>query len=133
MTPRNILVLDDDTFRLDAFSRWYAETDKVTLVKSVEEACQQLLNQVFDLVFLDHDLGDVTQDPYPRERTGMDVAIFISNLPREQRPGRVIVHSVNVMGAIRMVRELVTNAGVAASPIPFPELVKANAALTPQS
>lgn len=55
----------------------------------------------FDVAYLDHDLFYRTID-----RTGYDVAEYIIAMPRERRPKFIVVHSVNDVGAQRMVNLL---------------------------
>jgi hypothetical protein len=47
----------------------------------------------------------------PNEKTGQDVAKYIATLPVDKVPKRIIVHSFNPIGAIRMV-EILRDAGI---------------------
>lgn len=116
-----ILILDDDKIRHNRFDKFFADRcgDEVVHVHNVEEATQALLVERFDLVHLDHDLEDFIYVPYKMERTGMDVAKFIVDLPENLRPHRVVVHSWNVAAAPRMVAVL-RDAGIPAAWFQFP-------------
>lgn len=74
----------------EAVSHVYVHESAVAVLK-VEPA--------FDQVYLDHDLGTIA--------TGYDTAKFIAfDLPKDQRPRLVIVHTNNPVGGDRMLRIL---------------------------
>ena len=107
-----ILVLDDDPDRHHTFKQ-ILSGHQVTHVTSVDKCVAALKDHRFDLVFLDHDLADFSNENYVvgmygyQELTGTDVARFMANdLPIAQRPHEVIVHSWNPDGAKRMVSTL---------------------------
>lgn len=95
----NILVLDDDQDRLDAFAsrlQWH----RTVMVKTKEEACAAIDRERFEFFFLDHDLGGETYVSSYREDTGMGVVrhLIASKHPRVP----VVVHSLNYGGAQNM-------------------------------
>ena len=94
-----ILFMDDMKDRHDLFEETHPE-DEITHVYSHVEAVRAMAAlPAFDEAQLDHDLGEGA--------TGYDTAVYIANvLPPEKRPGRVIVHSFNTVGAPRMVSVL---------------------------
>lgn len=111
-----ILVLDDDEIRHEQF-RDNLKEHSVVHVYTAEEAGAALGAEKFDLAYLDHDLQDFQNNPSGYgviEQTGFDVARFIARyLAPQKRPDKVIVHSWNPGGAIRMVKELRENGLVA--------------------
>ena len=105
----HILVLDDEKIRHEVFSIRYTkhEVDHAWGVTQCINLLQ--IRDKYDLISLDHDLGGHSQIGYaePGELTGTDVANWIArNLPREKWPDRLIIHSWNIDGAIRMAKIL---------------------------
>ncbi len=107
-----ILILDDQGVRHDGF--------KVMLNGHVlKHACtashaQELLDDhVFDMAFLDHDLGESVIPG-----NGMDVVHHILSMPEANRPKEVVVHSWNESAALRMVAELQA-VGIATRRMPY--------------
>ena len=104
-----ILILDDMKTRHDAFRRIYAEHEVVCVFR-YSELKEKLAECRWDLIHLDHDLGDAVENPdtfvdgwgSTREFDGQFAAVRVCELPPEMRPGQVIVHSVNPEGAKRM-------------------------------
>lgn len=98
-----VLVLDDNRERLEAFSETL-EGCQVKLVSTSKAARIALIDEdPFDLVCLDHDLGEFGA---VRPGDGMEVAQFIARDMRDKIPRWVLVHSCNVPAADRMELEL---------------------------
>ena len=116
-----ILVLDDDKARLELFQRNLIG-HLVTCVETAPEAIQQLTEQVFQVVFLDHDLGGkVFQES--GEGTGWEVAKWLSENPT-RKPVLTVLHSFNEAGRKNMLAllpEAVEAPGVWLMPIEFKE------------
>ena len=95
-----ILVLDDDETRLRHF-RQKLIGNVVECIKTAQEAIRLLSEEEpFDLLFLDHDLGDkvmVASGP----GTGYEVAEWIRD-HKEKRPKDIVIHSYNPAGADNM-------------------------------
>lgn len=104
-----ILILDDMPARHEVLARRYPDAERVH-VHTFGEAVSALATGRFDLVLLDHDLGE--------ERTGYHVALAIADLPPELLPLDAVVHSHNPVGAERM-RDVLADAGVRARLEPF--------------
>lgn len=102
-----ILILDDDEKRQEAFEKRFRGNDLVHAFTSAQ-AIVALANGVkFDLVFLDHDLGEKVCEPYPHEITGDDVAHWmVASLTLDQVPDQIVIHSWNPDGAKRMFERL---------------------------
>lgn len=118
-----ILILDDEQVRHDYFKKIFSAQPEAQLthVTTVAEAIDELeKNSPFDLVHLDHDLQDTDYMPYPVERTGADVAHFITRfMAKELHPARVVVHSVNSVGGPN-IRNILQDAGIPVVWAPFP-------------
>jgi CheY-like chemotaxis protein len=101
---KKILVLDDEPARHVGFLRRLRDHTVVS-VGNYKEAAQALrAGSPFDVLFLDHDLGE--------RRNGADVVRFlVREIPREQWPKMVVIHSWNPFGAMRM-RNLLVDAGI---------------------
>lgn len=99
-----ILILDDDEIRHNEFAKVLDEHE-VLHAYTAGVAIKWMTEQQFDLILLDHDLGEYTEDG--EEITGMAAAQFLAlHLPFEQRPLMVIVHSWNLSRAVAMVETL---------------------------
>lgn len=119
-----IFVLDDNQERHDIYVRRYPE-HWFQHAFNVLQARQLLAAEVFDVAFLDHDLGDWYKVQAPDggdtlvERTGMDVVRFIvDELPRDRWPKKIIVHTWNGVAGSRMLAVL-KEQGVDVRYIPF--------------
>lgn len=90
----NILFLDDDLYRTKAFR---SVIPSATCVDSADDCINKLVEQ-WDIVLLDHDLGDTKDGRY--------VANWIS----ANKPiiGKIIVHSLNYPAAQEMLNILDT-------------------------
>jgi len=99
-----VLVLDDDRSRLVAFRRSLIGA-VVKCVEHVADCIRELeSNEIFDFVFLDHDLDGKVYVP-SGPGTGYEVVQWIKNHP-EKMPKHVILHTLNEIGAACMVEEL---------------------------
>ena len=118
-----ILILDDDPERHDYFRKTL--TGHMTMHTSTYRGAVLMLSSMprFDVAYLDRDLNDwgsVSKDERGNKLTGEDVADFIVNeLPEQQRPKQVVVHSQNEDGAQHMFDTL-DGAGIYTTLVPFP-------------
>ncbi len=113
----NVLFLDDDPNRIRNFR---SVVPYATIVETAPDCIEQLNND-WDVVFLDHDLGgEIFVDP-KRKDTGSEVVRWIeANKPNIQR---IIVHTCNHQVSYKMICDL-TAAGYKAEDIPFPDLIE---------
>jgi len=98
-----ILILDDSK------ERWYGfrkelEAETLCFVPNADLAIEALSEKSWDVLFLDHDLGQ-------NRATGYDVACWLEENPR-YTPEIVVVHSMNPVGSKRIALALISNAYV---------------------
>jgi CheY-like chemotaxis protein len=94
-----ILVLDDDEIRLDKFRQGLIGK-VVDCVKTATEAIKLLQENVYNMLFLDHDLGgriNVSSGP----GTGYEVAKWLEEHP-DRKPKHIYLHSFNEAGRNNM-------------------------------
>jgi CheY-like chemotaxis protein len=117
-----ILIVEDDESRCAWFQEKFAGCD-VDLTCTVGKAFEWLAEFDYDVILLDHDLieehyfSDIEDD----ERTGYAVAAWLATHPDRQHTATIIVHSLNYVGAERML-EVLREAGRDAVHVPFPYL-----------
>lgn len=114
-----VLVVEDD----EARCAWFRERlsgRRLDVTCDVGVAVRWLAERVYDAVLLDHDLAEehyFTNEP-DDERTGYAVARWLAEHPSSQRDALIIIHSLNYVGAGRMLAVL-RDAGRDAEHIPF--------------
>jgi CheY-like chemotaxis protein len=111
-----ILLVEDDPLRIEWFRARFGEALAVT--RHVEEAWRWLTSEFdYDMLFLDHDLGT-------EPRVGRDVAIWLAQYPEVQPGMTIIVHSMNIVSAPKILRDLAEGGRSAmVSWMPFSSLV----------
>lgn len=117
-----VLVLEDWIDRLKKFREWYkAEHDYVEATTADEARRLLAAGPRFDVMFLDHDLAEEHYEGkgMDGEDTGFAVCRYITDsMPIAERPRTFIVHSLNPVGAERMVKHLST-AGLNVYRVPY--------------
>jgi CheY-like chemotaxis protein len=106
-----ILVLDDDPARLARFKEKLGPGNFLLCVETAAEAILELRFQSkFDVVCLDHDLGEFGHaGGYGGDSAGNGaqvVSYMVKELEEEKRPEEVLVHSWNDVAATKMVLSL---------------------------
>lgn len=107
-TPISVLLLDDD----DRRHRWFKKRfngDDLDIAGSVTEAKELLAENIYDAIFLDHDLLPhhyESNDHDDFANTGYAVAEFLNDRAELQRAATIIVHTRNADAAIPMVQKL---------------------------
>jgi hypothetical protein len=123
-SPIRVFLLDDDKRRHDWFAKRF-KGDHLDVADDVERAREFLSGNLYDAIFLDHDLlpehyhAEETDD----EKTGYAIALWLASRPELQRASTIMVHTRNADGAMRMVEEL-RRAGRQAEYVPFPLLAQ---------
>ena len=122
--PIRVFLLDDDTRRHGWFAKRF-EGDQLDVAEDVSSAQELLQKNVYDAIFLDHDLlpEHYGSETFDDERTGYAIASWLAAQPDLQRASTILVHTRNADGAIRMVEEL-RRAGRQAEYVPFPLLAQ---------
>ena len=121
-SPIRVFLLDDDTRRHEWFTKRFAG-DQLDIAGEVESARELLSRNLYDAIFLDHDLlpEHYRSETADDERTGYAIAVWLASRPEIQRASTILVHTRNADGAIRMVEEM-RRAGRQAEYVPFPLL-----------
>ena len=83
-------------------------------IRALQEEAQ------FDEAYLDHDLSEKAAAGAPEqgEKTGADVARYITTMPKDKIPKVIYIHSFNFSGRVRMV-QILGDAGIKAIVQPF--------------
>lgn len=91
-----ILILDDMSERHDGFIKVYKDRDvELFHAHNFAEFTKWLSEETFDIIWLDHDLGDVAD--------GVDAARACLRLGYNPH---IFIHSANIIGAAKMQRIL---------------------------
>lgn len=94
-----ILVLEDDGYRVKFFIEKFGQHD-ITITESSFDAIDCLEEEVFDLIFLDHDLGEGNGD-------GFKVASYLFDNPwNVNNRSEIIIHSWNTPATERMLSKI---------------------------
>lgn len=94
-----IFVLEDSAERLISFRKWLSAHD-VAYAEDAWTAHPILKDQKFDVIFLDHDLGNRSDVRSDDPNTGYAVAKEIANGVNKNT--QVVVHSMNPNGALNI-------------------------------
>jgi CheY-like chemotaxis protein len=117
-----ILIVEDDALRCAWFNqRFSGLTLDVTC--DAATAITWLAERDYNLILLDHDLTEehyLSNEP-DDERTGYAVAAWLAQHADRQRDATILIHSLNYIGAQRML-EALHGAGRDAEHVPFPYL-----------
>jgi CheY-like chemotaxis protein len=82
-----ILFVDDDLNRRDKFDKKFGEEHHIWMVDNPLEAIENIRSRVYDVIFLDHDLGstldgrDVARCFYQSKNLGASVCVHSVNHP----------------------------------------------------
>lgn len=116
----NILILDDDIIRLKAFKEKLIGHNVVTTM-TASEAIKELSNNTFELLFLDHDLGNKQMEA-SGPGTGYEVALWLSE-KEDKQPDIIVIHSYNPVGA-RNMANLLPRAKIIPGIWTYPQIIK---------
>ena len=122
--PIRVFLLDDDMRRHEWFAKRF-EGDRLDIAETVEQARGFLSGNLYDAIFLDHDLlpEHYNSETNDDENTGYAIALWLASRPELQRASTIMIHTRNADGAMRMVEEL-RRAGRQAEYVPFPLLAQ---------
>lgn len=119
-----VLIVEDNPHRHEVFNSVYSG-DEIVHAYSYSEAVAALAGNKFDLISLDHDLAEFQPGEFVpgmygkgRELTGYDVALFITQMPEDKWPDKVVIHSVNPSGS-QMILSLMERNGIPSIRQPF--------------
>lgn len=114
-----VLIVEDDEMRC-AWFRERLRGRQLDVTCDVRTAISWLTEREYEAVMLDHDLADehYLSDIRDDERTGYGVALWLADNPTAQRDALIIIHSLNYVGAERMLSVL-RDAGRDAEHVPF--------------
>ena|SRR5215204_5203847 len=116
---QRVLLVEDDEARC-AWFRARLAGSLLDVTCDVQVAVRWLAERDYSALLLDHDLADehyFSSEP-DDERTGYAVARWLAENPTVQRDALIVVHSLNFVGASRMV-EVLRASGRDAEHIPF--------------
>jgi CheY-like chemotaxis protein len=114
-----ILIVEDDRERCAWFSQKFSGT-RMDITCDAAQAISWLKEHDYNMILLDHDLLEehyFSNEP-DDERTGYAVAAWLAQNPDAQRDATILIHSLNYMGAARML-EALHGAGRDAEHVPF--------------
>jgi len=112
-----ILFLDDDENRTNQFIKRFSNVEELIAVTTAKEAIEKLSTKdLWDYVFLDHDLGGKVFVDSNREDCGMEVVRWC--LVNKPKIDQIIIHTWNEPAGKRMLSDL-QNAGYNATYSPF--------------
>jgi CheY-like chemotaxis protein len=100
-----ILVLEDDGER----GMFFMDTlpgHRLSITNNAPVAVGMLSEELFDVIFLDHDLGGQTYVASSEENCGMEVVRHLEECPGVNKDTLVIIHSWNVAAAQVMAQRL---------------------------
>jgi CheY-like chemotaxis protein len=115
-----VLILDDDENRHSEFERILHDVSRLHVYTATQAIAALRDNAPYDLVCLDHDLGDCQNRMLATEPgDGTQVAQFINlHLERSHYPKKVMIHSWNPAGRRRMA-DLILAVGIPVTIKPF--------------
>ncbi|HYE65881.1 MAG TPA: cyclic-phosphate processing receiver domain-containing protein [Pyrinomonadaceae bacterium] len=114
-----ILIVEDDEARCAWFRQKFTGREQ-DVTCDVRQAVEWLAERDYALILLDHDLADehYLSETLDDERTGYAVAAWLARHPDRQRDATILIHSLNYVGADRMLKAL-HDAGRDAEHVPF--------------
>jgi CheY-like chemotaxis protein len=91
-----ILILDNDKKRLKKFQERLI--GHITCcVETVQETIKKLSEESWDIIYIDHDLGEKINEP-SGPGTGYEVAQWLRD-NEKHKPAKIIIHSFNIQGS----------------------------------
>ena len=114
-----ILILEDDPLRVAWFKQKFSDYHQ-DITPDVWQAIEWFQENDYTLILLDHDLTEEHYYNYDTEdsSTGYTAAVWLAKNDSFQKDATIIIHSLNFVGAERMLKTLI-DAGRNAQHIPF--------------
>lgn len=114
-----ILIVEDDAERCAWFNQRFSGLI-LDVTCEVAQATAWLGERDYSMIMLDHDLAEehYFSNEHDDERTGYGVALWLARHPDRQRDATILIHSLNYVGAQRMLDTL-REAGRDAEHVPF--------------
>ena len=103
-----VFILEDDEYRIKWFKEIFKDVPTLYITKQPGTAIEVLNQQVFDILFLDHDLENDAYEAFEegrepqKELTGLYVAEQLKDT--KNRDTHCIIHSMNPSGAANMAK-----------------------------
>jgi len=116
------LILEDDEGRCYWFQQQLADREH-DITCDIQQAIAWLETRDYEAILLDHDLTEehYYSDAHDDEGTGYAIASWLAAHPERQPNATIVVHSLNYVGAKRML-DVLRDAGRTAEHVPFPYL-----------
>lgn len=116
------MILEDDEVRCYWFQQQLAGREH-DITCDIQQAIGWLESRNYEAILLDHDLTEehYYSDAHDDEATGYAIASWLAAHPERQPGATIVVHSLNYVGAKRML-EVLRDAGREAEHVPFPYL-----------
>jgi DNA-binding response OmpR family regulator len=101
------LILEDNENRINWFQQRFTDITMVDFARTAEEGIKLVQENIYSLIFLDHDLGDRIFVDSNDPNTGYQVAKAI--VETDNKGAQIIIHSMNPGGA-NAIKSLLPNA-----------------------
>ena len=114
-----VLVLEDNQDRINLFKQIFRNSN-LLIVTNIDDFIREIRRDVFDRIYMDHDLGGGAFVPSENETTGYQAAKYMVEYDL-QKEAEIIIHSMNPAGAEAM-RNVLHKNEYNVQVIPFSEL-----------
>ncbi|MEW6737777.1 MAG: cyclic-phosphate processing receiver domain-containing protein [Acidobacteriota bacterium] len=94
-----IFILEDNLKRIEQFCKLFSNKN-IIYTACTKEAISILTTECFDIIFLDHDLSEITT--LRADGTGYEVANFLGNFDTPNNRALIVIHTMNPEGADSM-------------------------------
>jgi CheY-like chemotaxis protein len=104
-----LFILEDNIKRIEYLRNQFIACE-IQHSACTKEAISILCSEKFDIIFLDHDLSEITD--WQMEGTGYEVAYFLGNNDTPNNHAKLVVHSMNPEGSEQMMLTLRNRAAI---------------------
>lgn len=117
-----ILIVEDDASRIEKFKKGLANNNnELTICETADEGIKEITTNKFDVILLDHDLGNRQYVLSSDKNTGYQVALAVKGSPNVD--SEFIIHSMNYVGVVNIQFALKDAGCKTIRVIPFCQLV----------